>query len=164
MFVFCQDCASTSKRKRKKVKDTSTDTNTDNLSTTTDHSYSCTNKNPGQSSSFKVAPVKIASTTKDLQKQNEEVQKRYHAKIEESNDVYTCRSCSSVFSSYLFALLHAKQPKCVTKKKKVKKDLKTCDEPDCERKFLYKKELVAHKLECHPKKFKCPDCEVFFKT
>ena len=101
-------------------------------------------KNKGQSVSFSSdsSGKKFIHSTKDLQKQNEIVAKRFKAKIFKRNDEsYECRSCSDLFVSYVSALRHVKTAKCESGKRKKQPKTIKCQEDGCDIEFNYKKVL-----------------------
>ena len=84
--------------------------------------------------------LKKITSKKDLQTQNNLVNKRFLSKIEHVNDSeYKCRSCSNQFVTKISAMDHVKNPWCEGSKRKPKQKKIKCDVPECNLMFLIQK-------------------------
>ena len=100
---------------------------------------------------------------KDLQKQNDLVNKRFRKKIVvNKNGSFKCQCCAETFCSESFAKLHVKNPSCKKTVKKVKVNKKNCPEEGCDSVFAYTKDLKKHIRECHNTLFTCSLCNTNF--
>ena len=150
--TYCTDSKSKDNVLTKSKKGIASKKKTGNKSTSSNNQVSGT-----------TSKTKKIKSSKDLQTQNQMVEKRYKSKIEEGDGVYSCRNCKSSFVSHIYAFDHVKTPFCKQKKKKKEAKVKKCIEEGCDRSFLFSKDLKKHKFECHKETFECPDCKTNFK-
>ena len=104
-----------------------------------DHTYFSTGKKQKVKKQKRKDKTSGIEKSKDLRKKEEIINKRYNAKIEENDGLFSCRACSKQFPSKIFARIHVNKSEClVKKKKKTNREIK-CDFTGCERVFLLKK-------------------------